>query len=154
AIDPNVYSWSQADQDLARSQVIDGLNWWVDQSRAFNLGRPLQFTPVFFDASHPASQVPWEPALRPGTDAAAWVNQIMVYLGGSCGNGFERVAAFDHVIRDQNHEKWAYSLFIGYNPTGARTSFSDVQGSWAYIGGPYVMSLFHSFGWSLSPITS
>jgi len=154
AIDPNVYSWSQADQDLARSQVIDGLNWWVDQSRAFNLGRPLQFTPVFFDASHPASQVPWEPALRPGTDAAAWVNQIMVNLGASGGNVFERVAAFDRVIRDQNHTNWAYSMFIGYNPTGARTSFSDGQASWAYIGGPYVVSLFHSFGWSLSRITS
>jgi Putative Ig domain len=153
-VDPNVYSWSQSDQDLARSQVIDGLNWWVDQSRAFNLGRPLQFTPVFFDASHPASQVPWEPVLRPGTDAAAWVNQIMVNLGASGGNVFERVAAFDRVIRDQNRANWAYSMFIAYNPTGARTSFSDGQASWAYIGGPYIVSLFHSFGWPLSRITS
>ena len=153
-IDPNVYSWTPADQDLARAQVIDGLNWWVDQSRAFNLGRPLQFTPVFFDASHPASQVPWEPALRPGTDAPAWINQIMVNLGASGGNVFERVAAFDRVIRDQNRANWAYSMFIAYNPTPARTSFSDGRASWAYIGGPMVVSLFHSFGWSLSRITS
>jgi putative Ig domain-containing protein len=153
-IDPNVYSWSQSDQDLAHSQVIDGLNWWVDQSRAFNLSRPLQFTPIFFDASNPACQIPYEPALRSGNDAAAWVYTIMDNLGASSGNVFERVAAFDRVIRDQNHANWAYSMFIAYNPTGARTSFSDGRASWAYIGGPYIVSLFHSFGWPLSRIAS
>ena len=153
-IDPNVYSWSQADQDLARSQVIDGLNWWVDQSRAFNLGRPLQFTPIFFDANNPASQVPYEPVLRPGSDASLWVSHIMSNVGASGGSVFERVAAFDRVIRDQNHANWAYSMFIAYNPLPARTSFTDGRASWAYIGGPHVVSLFHSFGWSLSRIAT
>ena len=41
AIDTNYYSWTQADQDTAIAQAVDGLNWWVDQARAFNLGRPL-----------------------------------------------------------------------------------------------------------------
>ncbi len=153
-IDPNIYSWSQADQDLAHSQVIDGLNWWVEQSRAFNLSRPLQFTPIFFDANNPACQIPYEPVLRPGTDAAAWVNQIMANVGATGGNVFERVAAFDRVIRDQNRANWAYSMFIAYNPSPARSSFTDGRASWAYIGGPYVVSLFHSFGWSLSRIAS
>ena len=154
AIDPNIYSWSQADQDVARAQVIDGLNWWVEQSRAFNLARPLQFTPIFFDASSPACQIPYEPVIRPGTDALAWVNHIMGNLGATGGNVFERVAAFDRVIRDQNRANWAYSIFIAYNPSPARTSFSDGRASWAYIGGPHVVSLFRSFGWSLSRIAS
>ncbi len=153
-IDPNIYSWTQADQDLARSQVIDGLNWWVDQSRAFNLARPLQFTPIFFDANNPACQVPYEPVIRAGTDAPFWINQIMSNVGASGGSVFERVAAFDRVIRDQNHADWAYSMFIAYNPSPARTSFSDGRASWAYIGGPFTVSLFHSFGWPLSRIAS
>jgi hypothetical protein len=153
-VDPNIYNWSQADQDIARSQVIDGLNWWVEQSRAFNLSRPLQFTPVFFDASNPACQIPYEPIIRPGTDALAWVNHIMGNLGATGGNVFERVAAFDRVIRDQNRANWAYSMFIAYNPSPARASFTDGRASWAYIGGPHVVSLFQSFGWSLSRITS
>jgi hypothetical protein len=153
-IDPNIYSWSQADQDIARSQVIDGLNWWVEQSRAFNLPRPLQFTPIFYDANNPACQIPYEPVIRSGTDATAWVTHIMGNLGATRGNVFERVAAFDRVIRDQNHADWAYSMFIAYNPSPARTSFSDGRSSWAYIGGPYVVSLFRSFGWSLSRIAS
>jgi putative Ig domain-containing protein len=153
-VDPNIYSWSQADQDLARSQVIDGLNWWVEQSRAFNLARPLQFTPIFYDANNPACQIPYEPVIRPGSDALAWVSHIMGNLGASGGNVFERVAAFDRVIRDQNHANWAYSMFIAYNPSPARTSFTDGRASWAYIGGPHVVSLFRSFGWSLSRIAS
>jgi putative Ig domain-containing protein len=153
-VDPNIYSWTQADQDLARSQVIDGLNWWVEQSRAFNLARPLQFTPIFFDASNAASQIPYEPVIRPGTDALVWVNHIMSNLGATGGNVFERVAAFDRVIRDQNRANWAYSMFIAYNPSPARVSFTDGRASWAYIGGPHVVSLFRSFGWSLSRITS
>jgi len=153
-IDPNIYSWSQADRDLARAQVIDGLNWWVEQSRAFNLTRPLQFTPIFYDSNHPACQIPYEPVIRPGTDALVWVNQIMTNLGASGGNIFERVAAFDRVIRDQNHADWAYSMFIAYNPSPARTSFTDGRASWAYIGGPHIVSLFRSFGWTLSRIAS
>ena len=153
-VDPNIYTWTQADQDLARSQVIDGLNWWVEQSRAFNLARPLQFTPLFFDANNPACQVPYEPVIRPGSDAAAWVNHIMSNLGATGGSVFERVAAFDRVIRDQNHADWAYSMFIAYNPSPARASFTDGRASWAYIGGPHVVALFHSFGWPLSRIAS
>jgi hypothetical protein len=153
-VDPNIYSWTQADQELARSQVIDGLNWWVEQSRAFNLARPLQFTPIFFNADNPACQVPYEPVIRPGSDAQFWVNQIMSNVGAAAGNVFERVAAFDRVIRDQNHADWAYSMFIAYNPSPARASFTDGRASWAYIGGPHVVALFHSFGWSLSRIAS
>jgi hypothetical protein len=57
-------------------------------------------------------------------------------LGATGGSVFERVAAFDRVIRDQNHANWAFSMFIAYNPSPARTSFTDGRASWAYIGGP------------------
>lgn len=154
AIDPNVYSWSQADQDNAFAQVVDGLNWWVEQSRAFNLGRPLSFTVIQYSASHPACQIPYEPILRSGSDAQFWVNQVMSNVGATAGDVFERVAAFDRVTRDQNHADWAYSMFIAYNPSPARTSFTDGRASWAYIGGPHVVALYHSFGWPLSQIAS
>ncbi|MFY9558501.1 MAG: putative Ig domain-containing protein, partial [Blastocatellia bacterium] len=155
AIDPNVYTWTQSDQSLAISQVIDGLNWWVDQSRAFNLGRPLQFTLVPYMATNPVCQVPYEPVLHPGTDAGLWISQIMNNMGASAGPTiFERVAAFDRVTRDQNRANWAYSIFIGYNPPPARASFTDGRASWAYIGGPLANVLFHSYGWQLSNIIS
>ena len=95
---------------------MDGLNWWVEQSRAFNLARPLQFTIVPFSATHPACQVPYESVLHPGSDAPLWVNQVMSNLGATAGNVFERVAAFDTSIRDQNHANWAYSMFVSLQP--------------------------------------
>jgi putative Ig domain-containing protein len=152
SIDPDVYTWSQADQDSAYSQVLDGLNWWVEQSRAFNLPRPLQFTLVLYDAKNPACRIPYEPVLRSGTDAIFWINQVMSNLGASAGDVFERVAAFDTALRNQNRTNWAYSMFVAYNPSTARSAFSDGRASWAYLGGPFTVSLFHSFGWQLSRI--
>jgi hypothetical protein len=153
-IDPDIYTWTQADQALAISQVLDGLNWWVEQSRAFNLSKPLQFTLLQHLATDPMCQVSYEPVLRPGTDAFLWVDQVMNNAGASAGTVFERVAAFDSVARNQSHTDWAYSMFIAYNPPPARPAFTDGRASWAYIGGPYTISLFHSFGWPLSTIAS
>jgi hypothetical protein len=153
-IDPNTYTWSQSDQATAYAQVIDGLNWWVDQSRAFSLGRPLQFTVVFYDALNPACQVPYEPVLHEGRDANLWIGKVMSNLGATEGDATVRVAAFDQRLKDENRANWAFSFFIAYNPAPARQSYGDGRASWAYIGGPYATTLFHSFGWQLSRIVS
>jgi hypothetical protein len=153
-IDPDVYTWSQADQNTAFSQVIEGLNWWVEQSRAFNLARPLQFTVLPFFASSSACQQPYEPILHPGRDANLWIDRIMNNVGASAGDTFTRVAAFDQRLRDENHTNWAYSMFVAYNPPPAPTAFTDGRASWAYIGGPLTNMLFRSFGWQLSRIAT
>lgn len=153
-IDPNVYTWSPADQASVHSSVLEGLNWWVEQSLAFNLGRPLQFTLLFKEPTSPICQIPYEPVTRPGSDSHLWINQVMANVGSTAGDVFERVAAYDQVIRDQNHTNWAYSMFIAYNPAPAPSAFTDGRASWAYIGGPYTISLFRSYGWPLSRITT
>jgi hypothetical protein len=152
--DPNLFTWSEADQTTAIAQVIDGLNWWVDQSRAFNLSRPLQFTVVPYRADNPACQQPYEPLLREGRFAHLWVDSIMNNLNIGSGDTFVRVATFNRVIKEQNRTNWAFSMFIDYNPAPNRTSFPDGRASWAYLGGPYTNILFRSFGWSLSQIVS
>jgi hypothetical protein len=154
ATDPNIYNWTQADQNHAISQVIEGLNWWVDQSRAFTLGRPLQFTLVPFMPTSAASQTPYEPALRPGSDSTFWINSLMSNFGATSGHTHDRVAAFNNRIRDENRAQWGFSIFMAYNPPPARPSFSDGLASWAYIGGPYTVILFRSFGWQISQLTS
>jgi hypothetical protein len=130
ATDPNIYTWTQADQNHAISQVIEGLNWWVDQSRAFTLGRPLQFTLVPFMPTSAASQTPYEPALRPGRDSTFWINSIMSNFGATSGHTHDRVAAFNNRIRDENRAQWGFSIFLAYNPPPGRPSFSDGLASW------------------------
>jgi hypothetical protein len=153
-IDQNVYNWSQADQQTAFAKVIDGLNWWVDQSRAFALSRPLQFTLVTYDASNPVCQQPYEPILHPGSDSLGWISRIMTNLGMTSSDPFVNVATFNRIIRDQNNANWGYSIFIAYNPPPARTSFTDGRASWAYLGGPLTNILFRSYGWPLNQIVS
>lgn len=153
-VDPNVYSWSQADQNFAMSQVIDGLSWWVDQSRAFGLARPLQFTLVWYLSDNPACQVPYEPILHPGTDANLWIGRVMSNLGATQGDAGTRVGAFDQVLREQHRADWAYSIFMSYNPLPAPSAYTDGRASWAYIGGPLSSILFRSFSWQLARIVS
>jgi hypothetical protein len=151
-IDPNIYSWTQEDQTIAISRVIEGLNWWVEQSRAFGLARPLQFTVVPFLANNPLCQQPYEPVIHPGFDANFWLDKIMLNAGLTQGDIFVRIASFNQKIRNDNHANWAYSLFIGYNPPPANPTFTDGLASWAYIGGPHANILFRSFGWPLQRI--
>lgn len=153
-IDTNVFNWSQADQDLAIAQVMEGLNWWVEQSRAFTLGRPLQFSLFPFFANNAASQVGYEPSLREGRDAIHWVRQIMSNVGASGQDVFSSVGAFNRTLRDQHDADWAFSIFIAYNPVGTRTTFADGRASWAYLGGPFTQMLFRSFGWDLNKVIS
>jgi hypothetical protein len=153
-IDPNVYTWSQADIDSTEAAVLEGLNWWVEQSLAFNLARPLHFTLLFKEPTSAVCQISYEPVTRPATDTPLWISQVMANAGSTEGNAFERVAAYDQVLRDQNHTNWAYSMFIAYNPAPAPSAFTDGRASWAYIGGPYTISLFRSYGWPLSRIAT
>ncbi|HYP29901.1 MAG TPA: putative Ig domain-containing protein [Blastocatellia bacterium] len=153
-IDTNVFNWSQADQDLAIAQIIQGLNWWVDQSRAFTLARPLQFTLVPFLPNNPAAQVPYEPALREGRNSHVWINHIMRNMGGSSNDQFVNVASFNRVLKEQNRTDWAFTIFMAYNPAPSQTSFADGRASWAYIGGPHTNTLFRSFGWAINQTIS
>lgn len=152
--DPNVYSWSDDDRNNAVAQTLEGLNWWVEQSRAFQLARPLQFTLVTFQPTDAACQVSYEPVLHPARDALFWIDQIMTNLGASSGDTATRVAAFDEALRQQHHTNWAYSIFLAYNPAPAPTTFTDHRASWAYLGGPYVQGLYRSFGWPVSRVVS
>ncbi|HEV8487302.1 MAG TPA: putative Ig domain-containing protein [Blastocatellia bacterium] len=154
AIDTNYYSWNQADQDTAIAQAVDGLNWWVDQARAFNLGRPLRFTLLPYYANNPVCQLPYEPILHTGADAPMWVDRVMASLGSSSGDVFVRVASFNRQIRDEHHADWGFSIFVGYNPYPSPSAFQDGRASWAYLGGPYVMTLWRTFGWNIGRVIS
>lgn len=151
-IDQNLYNWTQADQTTAIAGMIDGLNWWVDQSRAFPLSKPLQFTIVPFLADNPACQVAYEPIIHPGSDSTLWIGAIMRSLGGSSTDVLVNVGAFNEKLRSDNRTDWAYTAFIEYNPPGTPTSFTDGRASWAYLGGPYTNILYRSFGWPIGQI--
>jgi hypothetical protein len=151
-IDQNLYNWTQADQTTAIAGIIDGLNWWVDQSRAFRLARPLQFTIVPYLADNPACQVPYEPIIHSGRDSVLWIDHIARALGGTSSDFLVNVAALNEKIRSDNRTDWAYSMFVEFNPPGTPTSFTDGRASWAYLGGPYANILYRSFGWAIGQI--
>ncbi len=145
--DLNTYNWTAADQQSVIDQIVNAANWWADQSRAFNLARPLRFTFKFFTADNPACQIGYEPILYEARVANLFVDAAMNNIGLTEGDVFSKVAAYNQSLRAEMGSDWAYSAFVCYNPPPTNTSFRDGRASWAYLGGPHTLLLYRSFGW-------
>ena len=147
SIDPNLYTWNATDQQNTYNRALSGLSWWADQ--AATRGITLSFT--IYSETSPVTQQGYEPILHASwNDDALWINQIMANLGYSTGDKFSRVTAFNSWFKNYAGTDWAYSVFIGYNPSPAPSTFTDGYMAYAYYGGPYVQELFINGGWGES----
>jgi len=145
ATDENLYTWSSNDQQNTYNRALAGLTWWSNKA-TFYL-RNVAFTPILFSASSSTTQQPYEPILHPSGDHPIWVNRIMANLGHTSGNSFERVAAYNAALRASQQKDWAFSAFIGYNPSPAPSAFTDGYFAFTWMGGPYIQMLFRNQNW-------
>jgi hypothetical protein len=145
ATDPNTYNWSVTDQQNTYNRVASGLTWWSQQ--APNYGKSVTFSLFYYGATDAAMQQPYEPIVHPSTDDSLWIASVMANLGYSAGNHFARVTAFNTWLKGFAGTNWAYSMFIGYNPSGSPTTFTNGYFAYAYLGGPYAQLLFSNDGW-------
>jgi hypothetical protein len=147
AIDPNLYTWTSADRDTIIEQIYLGLLWWSNE--AFSSQRLLTFFVKYFEPADTVCQTGYEPIQHPSTDDYLWINQIMYDLGYTSGSHFDKVEAFNTWQISTFGSDWAYSVFIGYNPPGAPTTFTNGNFAYAYLGGPYTQVLYRNDGWSI-----
>lgn len=146
-IDPNQYNWSAADETATEYRTLDGLSWWAYMASFY--GESVSFNVYLYSATHQYCRQGYEPILHPSTDDQNWINAIMANMGFTSGNKFERVESFNEWLRDQFSSDYAYSVFIGYNPEGAPTTFTNGRFAYAYIGGPYTHLLYCNDGWGV-----
>ena len=145
-VDANKYTWSSTDEQDTYNRALNGLSWWPGQAATY--GETLSFTVIRYSANSSVCQQGYEPILHPSSDDTLWISAIMGNLGYTSGNYLSRVTAFDTSLRSSYATDWAYSVFIGYNPSGAPSKFTD--GFFAYnpgLGGPLVQMLFNNDGW-------
>jgi hypothetical protein len=147
AIDPNLYTWTRTDRDLILDQAYAGLLWWSNQ--AFSQGRLLTFLVKYYDPSDSACQSSYEPIQHSSAQDYLWIDQIMNHLGYTWGSHWTKVEAFNTWQINTFGVDWAYSAFIGYNPSPAPTTLIDGYSAYAYLGGPYTQLLYRNNGWSI-----
>jgi len=145
SIDPNMYTWSATDQQNTINRAWFGLSWWASQAPLY--GVSVTFTTEIWPSTYIQTQQGYEPILHPSSDDYLWISQIMANLGFGSGSQFDQVSAFNTYIKRYAGTDWAYSVFIGYNPSPAPDTFTDGYFAYAYIGGPYTQLLFRNNGW-------
>lgn len=146
SIDPDTYTWSEANEQATISKALAALSWWSDQ--ASKNGVNLTFTPFYHLSSSPVCRQGYEPILHSIADDHLWIDRIMENAGFSSGNTFDRVVSFNTWLRQFAAADWAFSVFIAYNPSPAPTRFGNGQYfAYSFYGGPYVQTLFIPDGW-------
>ena len=151
-IDPNLYTWTAAHQQEVINKCAAGLSWW--SSRAPAHGASVTFQLYNYDHNHAYMQTGYEPIVHSSGQDSLWINQIMANMGFSSGDKFARVTAFNTWIRGYFGTNWSYSIFVGYNPSPAADQFTDGYSAYAYLGGPYVQTLYRNFNWNYTVIAS
>ena len=148
-IDPDDYTWTEIHQEDVKLYAANGLNWLV--SVAAGHGMSLSFTLYFYDRDDPETSQPYEPVLHSSSQATLWITQIMLNLGYAEGSHSTRVQAFNTDLKATAGTDWAYSAFVGYNPSPAPNEFTNGHCAWAYgINGPYCHMLYRNCGYPIS----
>ena len=145
SIDANRYTWNTADQQNTVNRALNGLSWWANQAPLYGVG--LTFTVYVYLPTTFITQQGYEPILHSSSDDGLWINQIMSNLGFTSGTKSDRVTAFNTALKRSFGTNWAYSVFIGYNPSPAPNRFTNGYFAYAYRGGPYLQMLFRNNGW-------
>ena len=144
-INNNYYTWTATDVNNTVNRSLDGVLWWAAQA-SLN-GYTLSFSVYYYPPTSLYMQQGYEPIVHPSTDDYLWINSIMANLGFGSGNKQDRTSAFNTWLKNYYGTNWAYSVFIGYNPSPAPSTFTNGYFAYAYLGGPYSQLLFRNDGW-------
>jgi len=149
SIDADQWTWTQADIDNVKLQVIDAWSIW-----SYTASLNGQTVTAVMDWYEPAtgSTQGYEPVLHSGGQDGLWIGDIMSNLGYAQSGHFAKLDAFNSARRGQVGADHAFSCFVAYNPSGAPTQLTDGAIGYAYLGGPYTQILWRANGWSSSQI--
>jgi hypothetical protein len=121
-IDTNAFTWSSTDEQNTLNRSLAGLAWW--SSEASSRGLSVSFTPVIYASTNAACQQGYEPITHSSGEDDLWQGAIMTKLGYP-GYPHSAARAFNSWLRASQGTARAYSVFIGYNPSPARSTFTD-----------------------------
>lgn len=145
SIDADSYTWSDTDENDTITRATSGLSWWSSQAPTYGTSITYYFS--WYSHTDPNAQQGYEPIIHSSSEDDLWINAIMTNLGYTSGDKFTRVTAFNTWLKGNAGTDWAYSAFVGYNPPGAPSTFTDGYFAYAWLGGPFTQLLFNNDGW-------
>jgi hypothetical protein len=147
---PNTEDWTQGEIDNVHSEIIAGLEWWVD----LNPDADLTF---IYNFELPVS-IPYEPIKMNSTDY--WVIDTMAALGYSSGP-LVLDDIYDYVNDKRNEDSgtdWTFVIFVVDSSEDGDGRFEDGKFAFTRLqgsgGGPYVIMTYDNNGYGISNMDS
>jgi hypothetical protein len=151
-LDPDVYTWSAADSTTEVSGILSALSWW--SSKAPSYGQSVTFTLLVHGPSGSVARSKYEPILHTSSEVSLWASDVLSHLGYTSGSSITRATNYNNFLISTYGTNWAFCIFNGYNPPPAADSYTDGASAWAYRNGPYMQTLFRSYGWAVDQVSA
>ncbi|MEZ6117191.1 MAG: dockerin type I domain-containing protein [Pirellulaceae bacterium] len=112
SIDANLEDWSSSEIESVKSNVQEGLDWWVDLLALQNSAHQLEFHYDFSFADQPVA-TGYEPINRTSNDFVLWIEDFFSAADVSANGTFsDRIREFNHQQRIAHDTNWAFTIFV------------------------------------------
>ncbi len=137
-------NWSAARQDTVFSQIVTGLNWWV------NKGGAAAHLTFYYDKKF-SVPTQYEPITMQGyEDESTWVSDIFANMGYSSGTPFARARSYINNLRSTMATDWSFAIIVVDSLNDSDGMFTTGRFGYAWLGGPYVIMTYDNDGWGIS----
>lgn len=136
SIDTETENWTQTERDEVTSEVIAGLDWYVNKAKWRDL--------TFYTQFHYDVPTGYEPIKRPSSQEYMWRDQCIAALG--YGGTYDMANA----VRDALGTDWASLCFIADSSNDGDNMFPDGRFAYASLGGPRFIMTYGNDGWGIA----
>jgi len=145
-IDEDLEQWTEEEEAQVTSEIQNGLNWLLLQSKDVE----LQFTYEF----HYNIPVGYEPISRPHTDDDLWEQQAMFHLGYTNPNYLINEYAYVNDLRKTHDTDWAFIIYVVDSSEDEDNAFSDGHYAYSFLGGPRMVVTYSNSIWGIANLDS
>jgi len=135
ATDPETEDWTTTEKDQVTSEIIGGLNWYVNKAKWRDLTFYVQF--------HYDVPTSYEPINRSSSQEYLWRDQCIANLG------YAGTYDMANAVRANLGTDWATLCFIADSSNDADNMFPDGRFAYSTLGGPRFIMTYGNDGWGI-----
>jgi hypothetical protein len=147
SIDVSTEDWSETKKNKVVSEIVNGMDWWIDQGSDANLTMFYEVADVN-TSFEPISRTAGGPSLW--SDEVLWVTEALNVIYPSAGYYLDRVVAYDQSLQSDYSVDWAFTIFMIDSENDVDGEFSNNYFAYAYVQGPLMVMTYDNDGYGVT----
>jgi hypothetical protein len=135
SIDTETEDWTATEKNEVTSEIIAGLDWYVNKAKWRDL--------TFYTQFHYDVPTGYEPITRSSSQEYLWRDQCIAALG------YAGTYDMANALRDALGTDWATLCFIADSSNDADNMFPDGRFAYSTLGGPRFVMTYGNDGWGI-----